>query len=151
MKHSKKFFLLPLLMAGLGLMMAGRVTAQSFTTLHSFSGGVWPYGGLVLSGKTLYGTARGGGSSGSGAVFAINTDATGFTNLHSFAAGSGEFPYITNSDGIDPSGLVLSGNALYATAFTGGSSGNGTVFAVNTDGTAFRVLHSFSYNDGNSP
>src|SRR5207245_11014916 len=85
-------FLLPvLMMAGLGLMMlAGQVTAQTFTDLYSFSGGVWPHGGLVLSGKTLYGTARGGGSSGSGTVFAVNTDATGFTNLHSFAAESGE-------------------------------------------------------------
>ena len=31
-------------------------------------------------------------------------------------------------------GLILSGNTLYGTAYRGGSSGNGTVFAVNTDG-----------------
>ena len=42
------------------------------------------FSGLILSGNTLYGTARSGGSSGNGTVFALNTDGTGFTNLHSF-------------------------------------------------------------------
>ena len=48
-----------------------------------------PYGGLILSGNTLYGTAQYGGSSGNGTVFAVNTDGTGFTNLYSFTAISG--------------------------------------------------------------
>ena len=57
--------LVPLLMAGLGLMLAGRLNAQTFTTLHSFAGsdGITPIA-LILSGNTLYGTAKGGGSSG---------------------------------------------------------------------------------------
>jgi hypothetical protein len=33
----KKPFLLPALIVGLGLMLAGQVTAQTFTTLHSFT------------------------------------------------------------------------------------------------------------------
>ena len=67
---------------------------------------------------------------------AVNTDGTGFTILHSFTGGS---------DGADPfAGLILSGNTLYGTARFGGSSGNGTVFAVNTDGTGFTTLYSFS-------
>jgi uncharacterized repeat protein (TIGR03803 family) len=37
-------------------------------------------------------------------------------------------------------GLILSGNTLYGTTSLGGE---GTVFAVNTDGTGFKVLHSF--------
>ena len=41
-------------------------------------------------------------------------------------------------------GLILAGNILYGTAANGGSSGNGTVFAVNTNGTGFTNLHSFS-------
>jgi uncharacterized repeat protein (TIGR03803 family) len=40
--------------------------------------------------------------------------------------------------------LILSGNTLYGTTLAGGSSANGTVFAVNTDGTSFTVLHSFT-------
>src|SRR5205809_462400 len=44
--------------------------------------------------------------------------------------------------------IVLSGPTLYGTAFYGGSSGNGTVFAVNTDGTGFTNLHSFTATSG---
>src|ERR1035441_6812738 len=42
-------------------------------------------------------------------------------------------------------GLILSGNTLYGTAETGGASDDGTVFAVNTDGTGFRTLHNFRF------
>src|ERR1039457_7442621 len=126
-------WVLPALIAGLGLIPAGRVTAQTFTTLHSFNynDGNYPVAGLILSGNTLYGTAEVGGSSGDGTVFAVNTGGTGFTNLYSFTATSGALS--TNSDGTAPcAGLILSGNTLYGTAEGGGSSGNGTVFVVNT-------------------
>src|ERR1039457_5061361 len=139
-------WVLPALIAGLGLIPAGRVTAQTFTTLHSFnySDGNYPVAGLILSGNTLYGTAEGGGSSGDGTVFAVNTDGTGFTNLHSFTATSAHPPY-ANSDGRNPfAGLILSGNTLYATAKEGGSLGYGTVFAVNTNGTSFTNLHNLA-------
>ena len=46
--------------------------------------------------------------------------------------------------------MILSGNTLYGTADDGGSSGNGTVFAVNTDGTGFTNLHSFTAMSGTS-
>src|SRR6476646_2531144 len=103
---TKNLFLLPELIAVLNLIPGGRVTAQTFTTLHSFgpdySDGAEPYAGLILSGNTLYGTAGGGGFSGYGKVFSLNTDGTGFTNLHAFTGGS---------DGEGPmAGLILSGN-----------------------------------------
>ena len=117
----KNPFLLPALIVGLGLIPAGRVTAQTFTNLHSFTSsrdGATPAAGLVLSGNTLYGTAYSGGSSGNGTVFKVNTDGTGFTNLHNFTGGSG---------GAEPLlDVILSGNTLYGTP-DGGSSGNGTV------------------------
>ncbi len=147
-------FRLPVLLAGFVLMLAGRVTAQTFTTLHSFtalvsetnSDGANPWAGLILSGNILYGTALGGGSSGWGAVFAINIKGTGFTTLHSFTAASGS--NYTNSDGANiRGGLILSGNTLYGTASGGGSWGNGTVFAINTNGTGFTNLYSFTALD----
>src|SRR5665647_556844 len=116
-------FLLPALIAGLGLIPTGRVTAQTFTTLYSFtattsdypyinSDGAYPFAGLILSGNTLYGTAHGGGSPGDGTVFAVHTDGTGFTTLHNFTGGSdGNLPV---------AGLILSGNTLYGTAANGG-------------------------------
>src|SRR5882724_8666810 len=109
-----KIFLLPALIAALNLIPDGRATAQTFTTLHSFTAypdypntdGANP-NGFVLSGNILYGTAGAGGSSRSGTVFRLNTDGTGFTTLYSFPG---------SSDGIYPeAGLVLSGNTLYGT------------------------------------
>jgi len=150
----KQLFLLPALVAGLGLMPASRVTAQSFTNLYSFtathvnssgvstnSDGAYPGAGLILSGNTLYGTASGGGTNGYGTVFAVNTDGTGFTVLHTFTA----LVSNTNSDGANPgAGLLQSGAYLYGTAQFGGNSGNGTVFTVGTDGLYFTNLHSFT-------
>jgi uncharacterized repeat protein (TIGR03803 family) len=138
---------LPALAAGLGLMPAGQATAQTFTTLYNFTGGSDggnPAAGLILSSNTLYGTASTGGNSGNGTVFAVNTDGTGFTTLYSFTNGS---------DGALPeAGLVLSGNTLYGTAVGGGSKSYGTVFAVNTDGTGFTTLYSFTLGiDGGEP
>lgn len=143
------------LLAGLGFMLVWRVTAQTFTTLHGFtalnnstnSDGAVPYGGLIISSNTLYGTAFGGGSSGNGTVFAINTDGTGFTNLYNFTG---------VSDGANlRAGLILSSNTLYGTASAGGSKNKGTVFAINTDGSGFTNLHSFNpqipQSDGSDP
>ena len=156
---TKNRFCFPALIAALGLMLAVPVTAQNFTNLHNFTGGTdgaEPYAGLILSGNTLYGTAQLGGSSGNGTVFKVNTNGTGFTNLHTFTATL--YPDRTNSDGAQPSAaLILSGNTLYGTAYRGGNSGNGTVFKVNTDGTGFTTLHSFTNlvsggtNDGAAP
>jgi uncharacterized repeat protein (TIGR03803 family) len=150
----KNPFLLPTLTTALALILAGQVTAQTFTTLHSFtalasdtnSDGVNPCAGLILSGNTLYGTALEGGSWGNGTIFKVNADGTGFTNLHSFTARHA--PYHTNSDGANPgAGLILSGNTLYGTAYGGGSWGNGTIFKVNTNGTGFTNLYSFTALD----
>jgi uncharacterized repeat protein (TIGR03803 family) len=77
----------------------------------------------------------------------------GFTNLHSFTptgyeTSTGNY---TNSDGDYPQAeLLLSGNVLYGTASQGGL-GNGTVFAVNTDGTGFTTLHKFTVPSGSNP
>jgi uncharacterized repeat protein (TIGR03803 family) len=154
----KNLFHLPALIAGLGLLMAGRMAAQTFTILHSFTAlsNSAPYGnsdganprGLVLSGNTLYGTTTEGGSGGNGTIFKMNRDGTGFTNLHSFAAGSGSFPNITNEDGGYPIGLILSGDSLYGTTGVGGRFASGTVFALNTDGSGFTTLYTFTATSG---
>jgi uncharacterized repeat protein (TIGR03803 family) len=154
---------------GDGTVFKVNTNGDGFTVLHTFTAlssaqrggtngdGAIP-GAMVLSGDTLYGTTIIGGNSGNGVVFAVNADGTGYTVLHTFAARSG--PNSTNSDGSDPSPyLLLSGNTLYGTTGFGGSSSNGTVFAVNTDGSDFTVLHNFTAysapsntnSDGGSP
>jgi uncharacterized repeat protein (TIGR03803 family) len=117
------------------------------TTLHSFNGvsdGGFTKAGLILSGNTLYGTAPFGGSGGSGTVFAVNTDGSGFTTLYSFTNGG---------DGANPeAGLIISGNTLYGTTYYGGSAYAGMVFAINTNGSNFTTLYSFTNgNDGANP
>jgi uncharacterized repeat protein (TIGR03803 family) len=153
MKPCIRFFL-SVLITALGLIAAGRGTAQTFTTLHCFtvlnsatnSDGARPTAGLIVSGNTMYGTAVYGGIWGNGTVFAINTDGSGFTNLHSFTPRTTNSSLVfTNNDGAYPyGGLVLSGNTLYGTAVYGGTSGHGTAFAFSTDGTSFTNLHNFT-------
>src|SRR5262249_7285337 len=46
------------------------------------------------------------------------------------------------------SGVVLVSNTLYGTCHEGGFWGHGTVYAVNTDGTGFRIISSFSEYEG---
>ena len=84
------------------------------------------------------------GTNGIGTLFEANTDGSGFTNLYTFNDGS---------DGADPyAGLILSGSTLYGTTSRGGALNDGTVFAVNTDGSGFTNLYSFTNgSDGASP
>jgi uncharacterized repeat protein (TIGR03803 family) len=89
-------------------------------------------------------------------VFKVNTNGTGYTNMYDFTRGDG--PLSTNSDGRYPAcNLVLSGNTLYGTTTGGGLSGSGTVFAIHTNGTGFRVIYYFSgmingtNSDGSDP
>jgi uncharacterized repeat protein (TIGR03803 family) len=165
MKFQKHPCLLSVLLASFSLMLAGQVSAQTFSNLYDFSvdyvffngnvsniDGYGPNGSLILSGKTLYGTAAQGGSWGNGTIYAVNTQGLNFTNLHNFTATSAPtYQNGTNSDGATPSaGLLLSGNTLYGTAAYGGASGGGTVFAVHSDSTGFTNLHSFSVQATNA-
>jgi uncharacterized repeat protein (TIGR03803 family) len=104
---------------------------------------------LIISGNTLYGTARNYGSltlpgDGYGTVFRMNTDGSGFTNIHCF---SGIAPEGGNMDG----SVVLQGNTLYTTAAFGGGSNYGCVLAINIDGTGETNLHNFTQTGPNFP
>jgi uncharacterized repeat protein (TIGR03803 family) len=137
--------------SGYGTVFALTTNGLNFTTLHHFgwnSDGAYPRT-MILSGNTLYGTCNSGGTSGNGTVYAVNTSGTGFTNLYQFFGSSG--PLNTNTHGANPfAGLVLSGNTLYGTSLGGGNSGKGTVFAVNTDGSALRSLYHFTAASGSA-
>ena len=142
----------------MALIPTARTFAQSFKTLHSFTGsagnidGFWPRAGLVSSGNTLYGATTTGGAWNHGTVFAVNADGTCFTILHAFEAYTN--PNGFNNEGVEPwASLVLESNTLYGTTQKGGINGSGTVFKMNTDGTGFTALHHFSglSTDGRPP
>ena len=139
---------------GAGTVFSVNPDGTDFTTLHCFTGSggqvFSPIASLVLAGDTLYGTTSDWGyEPHAGTVFKINTNGTGFMILHTFTVSSFGPPW-TNTDGGWPAGLVLAGNNLYGTTYTGGNAGNGTVYTVHTDGTGFKVLHAFAGGSGTS-
>jgi uncharacterized repeat protein (TIGR03803 family) len=120
---------------------------SGFAALNQFKGlaynfdtkgdGANPGAGLVLDGTMLYGTTigggsygqKGGGNTGYGTIFQINTDGTDYAVLKRF----------TNSDGAAPyAELVFSNNVLYGTTGYGGildapngDWGSGVVFSLS--------------------
>ena len=117
------------------------------TVLYTFTGGAdggYPLGGVILDSKgNLYGTTNGGGASGAGVVFKIDTSGNE-TVLYSFTGGAdGGFPL---------AGVILDSKGnLYGTTNGGGASNAGVVFKVDTSGNE-TVLYSFTGGaDGGSP
>jgi len=137
-----------------GMVFCIQTNGSGFRTLYEFSGGgdgAHPSGALLLSGNTLYGTTAGGDTV-NGTIFSINTNGDDFAVLHAF-------PNNDFSGGASPLGGVIlspSGTTLYGTTSDGGAwTHGGTVFSLNTDGSDFTVLYSFSVSaapsDGCSP
>jgi uncharacterized repeat protein (TIGR03803 family) len=133
----------------MGTVFTVRTDGTGFTTLHPFVGGATdgatPTSGLILDGLGyLYGTTQSGGANGFGTVFRMRTDGTGFTLLYSFGG-------VPNDGGAPLAGLVLDpSGVLYGTTPTGGTSGEGTIFSLNTDGTGYLTLYNFTGGDDGS-
>lgn len=117
------------------------------TVLHNFTGGAdggIPDAGVIRdSSGNLYGTASGGGTSGSGVVFMLDS-AGKETVLYNFSGGT---------DGLLPTAPLIQDTAgnFYGTTAEGGASGAGVIFKLDNAGTE-TVLYSFSGgNDGAFP
>ncbi len=128
-----------------GTVFALNTDGTGFQTLYSFGtntgDGANPYCSLIAVGSKLYGTTYYGGSLNDGTVFSLNTDGTGFQTVYSLDP--------SNGDGINPeAGLVALSGKLYGTTYYGGSLNDGTVFSLNTDGTGFQTLYSFTNANG---
>jgi uncharacterized repeat protein (TIGR03803 family) len=126
---------------GCGTVFMLSMDGTVFSNLYNFTGiddGRFPYGGLVASGNTLYGTTAQGGTNDDGTVFSMHMAGTGFTGLHDFDGSDGLNPYAS---------MVLSGSTLYGTTLQGGYYGSGTIFQINTDGSGFTNLQDLGYYD----
>jgi len=138
--------------SNLGTIFVFNKDGSGFQKLHDFAGGVadgsQPTSAL-MEGQDggLYGTASAGGSNNFGIIFRINKDGSGYSILKHFV----------NSvvEGASPVGGLAQGGdgVLYGTAYAGTVSGGGTVFRLNTNGTAFMTIHPFSSGiaDGGTP
>jgi uncharacterized repeat protein (TIGR03803 family) len=141
----KKFFALTLLWMATAFV----ASAQTITTLHSFTFDDGANPNLVTPTQggdgNIYATTSIGGSktvkcfcgttfkmTPQGALTSVSLDGT-----------NGAIPY---------AGLLLGRNGLlYGTTTTGGASGNGEVFRLNSQTGVITVLHSFGGSDGASP
>jgi len=138
---------------GAGILFSVRTNGNDFTALHGFTAmdalagtntdGAIPMAGLILSNGTLYGTTAAGGAGNSGTVFSIRATGSGFNVLHHFSAVDALTG--TNADGAKPvAALILSSHTLYGTTSAGGAGASGTVFSVNTNGSEFKTIYSFT-------
>ena len=110
--------------------------------IDKIDGATPDHGTLVQSGSTLFGLTSAGGKFGIGTIFSYDLSKKKFKVLRSFG------PTSTN-DGQNPFGsLIVNGSVLYGTTRLGGSSGMGTVFQINTDGSAYARVHNFSGGTG---
>jgi len=147
--------------AGSGTLFKLGTNGAGYTVLKTFSAadpdtgtnsdGANPYTDLMLSGVTLFGTAESGGTGGNGTVFMLGTNGGGFSVLWNFSATDSITG--TNTDGANPDGgLLLFSNTLFGTTSAGGCWGDGTMYEINTNGSAFAILHNFDFAaDGGSP
>jgi uncharacterized repeat protein (TIGR03803 family) len=132
-----------------GIMIQAQIPNE--VVLHSFSGasthdGSSPYGGLVLGADgVFYGATWSGGTNAAGTVFRINADGSGYAVLRSFT---------WSPDGEGPCGSLIQGSdgAFYGETQFGGTSNQGSVFMINTNGTVYKELYSFTNTpDGANP
>jgi uncharacterized repeat protein (TIGR03803 family) len=135
--------------AGRGTIFVTNPSGTSYRVLHSFAGGAGDgsqprYGSLQQVGSVLYGTTLYGGPAGDGVIFKININGTGFAVIHAFAGGArnGAYPYSPPT----PTGSLLIGMTS-----RGGASRQGTLYAINDDGTGFHILYSFAQATGTQP
>jgi uncharacterized repeat protein (TIGR03803 family) len=136
--------------ASLGTIFKLRDDGTGYGVLHHFGStaldGTVPNGGLAIGiDGAFYGTTVSGGTSNVGTVFRMGKDGSAYAVLHSFGTVAGEAQ--------TPQAGLLAGTdgAFYGTTYSGGSSNKGTVFALNRDGSHYRVLHSFAGKGGQSP
>jgi len=123
-----------------------QANGSNFMVLHTFkfstTDGAYPQGGMVLQSNLLYGTTSSGGLNYAGTVFKLDTNGNNFQIIGNFD---------NSTLGGSPQGdLIRSRNTLYGTSYGGGTNGGGTVYSINTDGSNFQVLHSFSTPTANA-
>lgn len=119
---------------------------MGMTTLHEcqYETGTRPNGALVEAPDgNFYGVMWAGGKGGSGCVFRI-TPGADYKVLYYFGTRTNDLraPYGDL--------LLASDGQLYGTTREGGD-GYGGVFRIKTDGTGYKILHTFNNSDGAYP
>lgn len=146
--------------ASVGTVFKISTAGTSFSILHQFTGagaggidGATPNGiitfattsGPGCSTGCLYGTTTDGGTFRRGTVYKLKPNGSQYQLLHSFQGGS--------TDGQNPNaGLLLNTDGkFYGTTSAGGTTGNGTIFAIDPLGNETNAYSFFGSGDGGNP
>ncbi len=120
------------------------IKGNGYRKLLDFDGtnkGEYPYGSLTLSGTSLYGMTRFGGTSNNGVIFKIDTAGT-FSKLKDLYSAP---------QGYNPNDLTVDDSTVYGTTQYGGAYGSGTIYKIKTDGSGFQKIFDFNVTNGYSP
>ncbi len=135
---------------GFGTIFRLQPDGSSLETVYHFDGlsGGLPQSELLAgTDGLLYGTASQMGAFSNGTIYKFDPLAGDFTLLHTFSL-VGEF-------GASPQAGLIEGSdgKLYGTARSGGSTGAGTVFRLNKNGTGMEAIYHFiaTATTGNTP
>jgi uncharacterized repeat protein (TIGR03803 family) len=146
---------------GRGAVFSVQTNGNNFTVLYSFSAGnagsahqfnddgMEPQMLPAISGNTIYGTTTLGGYYGSGTLFSLNTNGSNFTVLRTFADNVNE-RVLLDGGGSGPMAVTVTNGVLYGVTDSGGDNNSGVLYAINTNGTQFNVLHTFALADGST-
>jgi uncharacterized repeat protein (TIGR03803 family) len=132
-----------------GTIFTINTNGSGFKVLYNFgpsdTNGVNTFGDLVVSGNNIYGITFAGGVNGSGNIFSVHTNGGGYKNVYSFPAPG--FNSILPNPG---SSLLLSGSTLYGTTFLPNGSSGGYIYAIDTNGSGLKIIHTFTNGAGSS-
>jgi uncharacterized repeat protein (TIGR03803 family) len=127
-----------------GVVFGMNKDGSGYEILHAFtvsSNGLSPWGKVIEANDgMLYGATRVGGTHGSGTVFRLNRNGTGFAIVRNFTTNVNEGAYPMNSV------IEASDGRLYGRTCSGGTNDANSIFRLNKDGSAYRLLHSFTGN-----
>jgi uncharacterized repeat protein (TIGR03803 family) len=130
---------------GSGVVFSIDTDGSNYTVLHNFSGldGSFPTGSLFEANNGyLYGATLFGGNN-VGVIFRLQKDGTDFSVLHKFSPGG----YIPSAGPIQ----AVDGK-LYGSTAQGGTTGFGTLYSMNIDGSGYNEFLSFDgVSNGSTP
>ncbi len=126
-------------------LVAGSFSAKAqYNVLLNFNGenspqGSAPWGDLTLVGNKFYGMTQYGGAYNYGCIFSVDTDGNGYNDMLDFNGSNGSWPQ---------GSLICASGVLYG--ITQGSSltiNDGTIFSIDTNGSGFKILLTFNYQE----
>lgn len=120
-------------------------TNYTATNIHNFGNvpdGYGPDGVTRAPNGLLYGINQNGGSAGGGTLFKMNTDGSYFAVIKDFNGNDGQSPFGQL--------LAASDGRLYGVCKRSGINGSSdslALYGINTDGSGYALLHTFSNAD----